>query len=131
MEKKIQAIGSLKVGRYVLIDGVACKIVDMKHSAPGKHGHGKIRLSAIGITDSKKRIIVKPSDARMEVPVIEKGTAQVLVVKESIAQVMDLDTYETFDIDIPKEFAGKMKEGLQIMYWKFMGKKLLQQIRGS
>jgi translation initiation factor 5A len=131
MEKKVQSIGSLKVGRYVLIDNVTCKIIDMKHSAPGKHGHGKIRMSAVGVKDGKKRIIVKPADARMDVPVIEKGSAQVLTVKEKSAQVMDLDSYETFDIAIPEEFAGKVKEGLQIVYWMFMGEKLLQQIKGS
>jgi translation initiation factor 5A len=131
MEKKVQTIGSLKVGRYVLIDNVTCKIIDMKHSAPGKHGHGKIRMSAVGVKDNKKRIIVKPSDARMDVPVIEKGSAQVLAVKEKSAQVMDLDSYETFDIVIPEEFIGKVKEGLQIVYWEFMGEKLLQQIKGS
>ena len=131
MEKKVQTIGSLKVGRYVLINNVTCKIIDMKHSAPGKHGHGKIRMSAVGVKDGKKRIIVKPADARMEVPVIEKGSAQVLAVKEKSAQVMDLDSYETFDIDIPKEFIDKVKEGLQIVYWKFMGEKLLQQVKGS
>jgi len=130
-EKKVENIGSLKVGRYILIDGVACRIVDTRHSAPGKHGHGKVRLSAVGISDDKKRVIVKPSDAKMEVPVIAKGNAQVLVVNKDVAQVMDLDTYETFDIKVTDEFKDKVKEGMQVIYWEFMGEKMLQQIKGQ
>ena len=41
----------LKVGRFVMIDGIACRVVDIEVSAPGKHGAAKMRITGIGIFD--------------------------------------------------------------------------------
>ena len=35
----------IKVGRFVLIDGVPCKVVNIETSAPGKHGAAKMRVT--------------------------------------------------------------------------------------
>ena len=50
---------SLKKGSSVIIDGEPCRVTDLQVSRPGKHGHAKVRLSAVGLMDDKKRIIVK------------------------------------------------------------------------
>ena len=60
-EKKIVGMHSLKTGSYVLVDGVACRVVNIQTSRPGKHGHAKMRVDAVGLLDSKKRIFVKPA----------------------------------------------------------------------
>jgi len=129
MTQKVEDIGGLKEGRYIIIDNEPCKITSTKHSAPGKHGHGKVRLEAVGVFDDKKRIIVKPSDAKVEVPIIEKKSAQVLSIKSDIAQVMDLDSYETFDIKIEDELKGKVTDGAQVLYWEVLGKKIMKQLK--
>ena len=54
-ETKPTSVGGLKKGNYVVIDGVACVVSDTQVSRPGKHGHAKVRLTAIGIIDRKKR----------------------------------------------------------------------------
>ncbi|WP_457612407.1 translation initiation factor IF-5A, partial [Methanocaldococcus sp.] len=41
-------VGSLKVGQYVMIDGIPCEIVDISVSKPGKHGGAKARVVGIG-----------------------------------------------------------------------------------
>jgi translation initiation factor 5A precursor (eIF-5A) len=30
----------IKTGRFILIDGIPCKVVEIETSAPGKHGFG-------------------------------------------------------------------------------------------
>lgn len=65
-------VGSLKVGTYVIIDDEPCRIVDLTHSKPGKHGSAKNRVVAVGVFDGAKRSFVKPVDAQAEVPLIEK-----------------------------------------------------------
>ena len=46
MSVENKSISELKPGRYIMMDGEACKILDMQKSAPGKHGHAKYRVSA-------------------------------------------------------------------------------------
>ena len=49
MAVKIVSVSSLKKGSYIIIDGAACKVTDLKISRPGKHGHAKVNLTAVGI----------------------------------------------------------------------------------
>ena len=129
MTKRLESIGDVKEGRYIIIDNEPCKVTNTKHSAPGKHGHGKIRMEAVGIFDDKKRIIVKPSDAKVEVPIIDKRGAQVISISGDTAQAMDLESYETFELEIPEEFKEKLREGIQFMYWIVLGKKIMKQLK--
>jgi len=129
MSKKLEEIGNVKEGRYIIIDDVPCKVVNTKHSAPGKHGHGKIRMEAVGVFDNKKRIIVKPANARVEVPIIEKKNGQIISVQGDNVQVMDLETYETFDLPIPEELKDKIEEGRQFIYWTVLGRKVMKQLK--
>jgi len=70
--KKVTSVGSLTKGNYVIIEGAACKVTGTQTSRPGKHGHAKTRLEAVGIIDGKKRIIVMPGHDNVAVPIIEK-----------------------------------------------------------
>lgn len=128
MEKKYAVLSELKVGGFILIDGVPCKIVSTIHSKPGKHGAPKIRLEAIGLIDGRRRTLVQPADARVEVPIIEKRNAQVISISGKKANVMDLESFETFDIEIPEEFEGKVREGSIILYWD-VGIKLMRGVK--
>ncbi len=109
-ERKLAEATQLKKGSYVILDGVACKVVDTKYSKPGKHGHAKINLTAVGLIDGKKRNTVMPGHKKVEVPIINKKTAQVLSISGNTANVMDSETYETYDIKIPDELKDQCVE---------------------
>ena len=57
-EYKLVSVGTLKKGDTVIIDGAACKIVNTTTSRPGKHGHAKINMMAVGLLDGKKRNLI-------------------------------------------------------------------------
>ena len=131
MTTKLVEPGLIKIGGYIVIDREACKVVDTSVSRPGKHGHAKYRIVAIGLIDGKKRDIVMPGHDKIEVPLVEKNTAQILSLSETIANVMDSDSFETFDLEIPEDLKGKLAEGTQIIYWEILGKKVMKQIKGG
>jgi translation initiation factor 5A len=131
MSTKPVSVGSLRPGRYVVIDGVACVVKQVQISKPGKHGGTKARLDAVGIIDGIKRVIIKPTSDSMESPIIEKENAQVLSINGDMANVMDMKTFETFDLKIPEEIKEKVKEGTQVTYWIILGQKVMQQSRGQ
>ena len=130
MATKLTHVGGLKKGNYVVIDGVASTVQDVQISRPGKHGHAKVRLSAVGIIDGKKRVTVMPGHDNIEVPIIDKRNAQVLSIQGDTANVMDSENYETFDMKIPEEFKGQVIEGATILYWVILGEKMMKQVRG-
>lgn len=131
MTVKLVPVSSLQKGRYIVIEGVACKITDMQTSRPGKHGHSKIRIQAIGLTDDRKRDIVMPGHDNVEAPVIEKKNAQILSISGDTANVMDMESYETFDIKIPEELKGQLSEGMQVLYWIVLNERILKQTKGE
>ena len=130
-ERKSVSIGTMQKGSYIIIDGAACKVTDVKYSKPGKHGHAKINLMAVGILDGKKRNLVMPGHDHVEVPIISKRNAQVLSVTANQANVMDSETYETFDLKIPDELKDKVTEGINILYWQILEDKVMKDIRGG
>ena len=131
MATKLQSVGDLQKGSYVVLEGAACRVADMQVSRPGKHGHAKVRLTGIGIVDGKKRIVVMPGHDNVEVPIIEKKSAQILSVMGDTANVMDSESYETFDLKIPEELKGQVAEGANVMYWVILNDKVMKQVKGQ
>ena len=129
MTVKLISVGSLQVGRYVVLEGAACKVTSMQVSRPGKHGHAKVRLEAVGIIDDKKRVTVMPGHDNIETPIIEKKTAQVLSITGDNANVMDSESYETFDLKIPEELKGEVVEGCSVLYWTILSDKVMKQVK--
>lgn len=121
---KPAGVGSLREGRYIVVDGEPCRIVDITKSKPGKHGAAKARIVAIGIFDGAKRSFVKPVDANVEVPIIDKRSGQVFAVSSSGVQIMDLETYEYLDAPFPEEaeLKAKLVSGVEIEYWRILGR---------
>jgi len=128
-EKKIVSVGSLKRGSYVILDGVACKVTNTSTSRPGKHGHAKVRLEAVGLIDGKKKEIVMPGHDNIDVPLIDKRNAQILSIHDDTANVMDMETYETFDMKIPEDLKNEVVEGANVLYWVILGQKVMKQIK--
>jgi len=128
-DKKQTDVGSLKKGNYVIIDGTACIVKDTQSSRPGKHGHAKVRLEAVSMVGDVKKIIVAPSHNKIDVPIVTKHSAQILSISNDAANVMDTETYETFDLKIPDELKSQVKEGKEIIYWKILGEKAMKQVK--
>lgn len=124
------AIKELKAGRFCLIEGEPCKVLGVTVSVPGKHGGAKARLEAIGIFDNKKRSIVKPADTEIEVPIVEKRAGQIVAIAPPNVSIMDLESYETFEVPIPEELKEKIVQGAEVGYWVLMGRRMLVSVKG-
>ena len=101
MATKQVEVRDLDEGSYVMIDEVACKIDSYSTAKPGKHGSAKARVEATGVFDARKRSLSQPVDAKIRVPIINRKQGQVVSVSGDEAQVMDLETYETFTLAFP------------------------------
>jgi translation initiation factor 5A len=119
--KQQAEVRQLKEGGYVIIDNEPCEIVNLSISKPGKHGAAKARIDAVGIFDGQKRSIVQPVTAKTYIPIVERKRAQVISVVGNVAQLMDLETYEIFELTIPEGL--EVKQGKEIVYIESLGKR--------
>lgn len=105
MAKEQKEVRDLQEGNYVIIDDTACKIRSYSTAAPGKHGSAKARIEAEGVFDGRKRSMNQPVDQKVWVPIINRKQGQVVSLESAdVAQVMDLETYETITMSVPEEY---------------------------
>jgi translation initiation factor 5A len=127
--KEMAEVRELKVGRYVLIDEEPCKIQSISTSKPGKHGEAKARIEAVGIFDEQKRVVVHPVKHKVGVPIIDKRSAQILALMGTeVVQLMDMETYETFEMPVPEDLKGQLEPGKEILYLQAMGKRKITRV---
>ena len=124
----VTEVRELKINRYILIDDEPCKIVDYSTSKPGKHGESKARIVAVGVFDGVKRSIVHPVKHKVKVPMIDKRAAQVLSMTDTEVQLMDSESYETFNMPIPDEYKDSLEPGLEVQYLDAMGRRMLTRV---
>jgi len=132
LSRKPVDAGSLKEGSFVVIDEEPCKIVEVEKSKPGKHGSAKVRITAIGIFDRVKRSIVVPVDQKVDVPIIEKKVTQVISITPANVQLMDLSSYEVFEVpkeSIEADLLNKMTVGTEVEVWELLGKRKIMRTR--
>jgi len=126
--KELVEVRTLKENRYIIIDDEPCKIVNISKSKPGKHGEAKARIEAIGIFNGQKKSIVHPVSHKVHVPIIDKRSAQVVAVMGDNVQLMDMETYETFEMPIPEEFKNQIEAGKEIQYLHALGRKKITRV---
>ncbi len=129
MAERTTPISRLKPGNFVEIDGEPCRVMKVTLSKPGKHGSTKARVDAVGIFDSRKRNLLKPSSDSVPVPLIEKKNGQVVNVSGTVAQIMDLEDYSTFDASIPEELQGRVQAGKEVLYWKIGERIIVKELK--
>jgi translation initiation factor 5A len=103
MPRQQTEVRELDEGSYVMMEETPCKITSYSTAKPGKHGSAKARIDGKGVFDGKKRSLSQPVDAKIWVPIIQRKQGQVVSVTGDDAQVMDLETYDTFTMRIPED----------------------------
>lgn len=126
MVLKIINATEARPGTNILIDGEPYTIKKIDISKTGKHGHAKARIEAIGIMNQQKKVFVVPGHERFEVPMVDKRKAQVLSITNKVS-IMDLQNFETMEIDCPEEIKSELKENSNVEYFDVEGRKIIKK----
>ena len=120
----------LRKGSFAITSDEPSMIKNMDVSKTGKHGASNVRIEAEGVIDEKKRIVVMPGSEKVAVPLIEKHKAQVLSINKEnkTANIMDLETFETLNINLALDMVDKTEENSNVEYWKIEGKKIIKRL---
>lgn len=127
MPLKIINAVEARSGTIIMVDGAPCIVKTVNISKTGKHGHAKARIDCSGVIDGKKRIVMKPGHDKFEVPLVEKKKGQVLSLSENAASIMDVESFETLNVDIHSEVKGTLNDGDQVEYWDIEGTKIIKR----
>lgn len=127
MVAKIIGATDSRVGTNMIHDGIFYTIKKIDVSKTGKHGHAKCRIEAANMFAGNKKIFIIPGHDKIEVPMVTKNKAQILSKTEDSISVMDLESFETIDVDIPKGFEAELAENDNVEYWNIEGKLLLKR----
>ena len=125
-------VGELKIGQYVIIDGEPCRIVEFEKSKPGKHGSAKARVVAMSVFTGQKKSLISPVDSRVEVPMIDKRTGQIISISGNLVQLMDMESYSTFESPMPDdpELKESLAAGVEVEYWDVLGRRMIVRRKG-
>jgi translation initiation factor 5A len=121
MAKEQKQVRELQEGSYVMMEESPCEINAYSTAKPGKHGSAKARIEGEGVFDDQKRSLSQPVDAKVWVPIVERKGGQVVSVEGNDAQVMDLDTFETFTMRIPED--EELEPDDEIEYLEYEGQR--------
>ncbi len=120
----------LKKGNYLLVEGEVNRIInEPQHSKSGKHGHAKMRFDAENIFTGKRTSLTMPAGESVDVPNIEKRSAQVISKSSDSVTLMDAESFENFEVALPTdELKDKLAPEQTVEYWIVMDKKVIQRI---
>ena len=127
MVSKIINATDAKVGLSIIVDGVPCRVTKMDVSKTGKHGHAKVRISAKGLIGEQKKVFVVPGHERLQLPMIDKRKGQVLSVGDSQINIMDIESFETLNVDCPEEIKKELEPNSNVEYWDLEGSKIIKR----
>ncbi len=125
--------GQVKEGYYIIHNDDVYLVRSTEKSKSGKHGHAKCRMKIENIFTGSKTEINLPGDFKLQSPIIDKRYAQVLSISADSVQLMDLETYETFEAAVPdeEEIKNNIQEGAEVEYWDAIGKRKIMRVKGS
>jgi len=126
MVLKIINATEARIGTNILIDNEPYTIKKIDISKTGKHGHAKVRIEASGIINGQKKIFVIPGHDRLEIPMVDKRKGQVLSIGDKVS-VMDLENFETMEIDCSEEIRSELQENSNVEYWDVESKKIIKR----
>jgi translation initiation factor 5A len=106
-------------------------VKSVEKSKAGKHGHAKARLGVENILTGGKKSLVMPGDDKLKSPIINKKVAQVLSLNPDSIQLMDQETYETFETALPnfEEIGGNLESGDEVDLWEYLGRRIIRKKR--
>ena len=129
-DKTTQLAKHLKPGGFVIIDDIPCRVDKVNISSSGKHGHAKVRIDAIGLLDGVRKSVIKTAHDNMEVPILLRKNGQVVaLIGGNKAQIMDMETFEVVELEIPADRKEEIIAGAEIEFFEILDTQTLKRLK--
>ncbi len=114
------AVGSLKRGHFVLLDGEPFKVDSTQSVVTGKHSHTKMKVNLTGVFNGAKRTLSLPPHKTVETADVNRKRGQLISkISEDVGQIMDLVDYKVYEARVAAELMAGLKEGDEVTYVEY------------
>ena len=106
----------LKKGIYFLYNGEPVQVKKREIVVVGTHSHSKLKIYYSHITSRGEKSVIYSHKDRVDILDIIKKVGQVISKANNKIQVMDMQSYETFDASIDAELFNQINENDEIIF---------------
>lgn len=118
-------------GTYIEYEDKPYYVHKAQSMVVSRHSHTRVKLDLISVLDRDKRsITVAPHDKLKDIEIIRRHGQFITHSGKNLGQIMSMDTYETFDAEIPDEIASQISEGDEVTYVEYGELPKVVEIRG-
>jgi translation initiation factor 5A len=89
MDKTVRTpVNTIRVGHYVMLDDVVCRVTETHTAKPGKHGSAKMLISAVELISGKQKSGFANTASSIETPIINRFEYQLVSVDDNFLSLM-------------------------------------------
>lgn len=111
----------LNSGNYFLHNNEPVQVVKREVVAYGTHSHTKLKFYFRPLTGRGEKTVTMGHTDKVDILDITRKTGMVLAKTQDKVQVMDSQSYETFDAKIDKELLDKVSENDEVIFVYYQG----------
>lgn len=111
----------LRSGAWIVHSGEPYQIKKTEVVVYGTHSHSKTKLFIKSLAGSEKILTLAHHD-HVETTDIIRKSANVIAKLQNKIQIMDNQSYETFDAELQKELFDELNEGDNVTFIDFNGR---------
>lgn len=118
----MEDVKKLRPGTYILHKDRPWRVLKNQIVVTGTHSHTKNKLELQNVFSGDYESITLPPHDKVEDIQIIRKLGQLLSKAKEKVQVMDMNTYETFDAEISQELFENLNEGDNVTFIEFNGR---------
>ena len=119
----------LKKGMYFLLNNQLVRVTKKEIVVYGTHSHSKLKIFYTDVKGSGEKFVNMKHEDKIEILDIIRKTGQVISKTDNSVQIMDMQSYETFDMKIPEELKDQVKENVTVAYWVILDDKVMKEVK--
>lgn len=111
----------LERGNYFIYNGEPVRVLRKEVIVVGTHSHSKLKFYIQGLNEKGERDINFHHTDKIEIVDIIRKLGQVIAKANNKVQVMDMVSYETFDVNSPQDLFNDLSEGDNVTFIELNG----------
>ncbi len=123
-------VKKLKKGDYIVHKDKPYRVKKIESKVIGTHSHTVSKIEVGGLLDGGKDTITKPGHERVEdVEIVRRHGQYISPSSGDRIQVMSMDDYDVFEAEVLPGVMSELKQGGNLTFIEFRGKKIVLESR--
>ena len=123
-------VKKLRKGDYIVHKDKPYRVRNIGTKVMGSHSHTITKIELESLLDGAKDTITKSSHERLEdLKIVRRLGQYISPAGGGRVQVMAMDDYEVFEAEVLPDVMGQLKQGGNLTFVEFKGKKIVLEVR--